>query len=215
MQPRLNRSRTDKMMAGVCGGLGEYFSIDPIIVRLIFVLVTLTSGVGLPVYILLWVLMPRKSLPPQASPPPQMPPHDQGHRTVMVSQPTPQAYQQQQATHTANPGGYDPQTGAPIPTGYASTGKTIKLEFDPQTQAHASAHYTTPYPTATQAPAVGPKQPAASGAVQRRQQGWRRLGFIMIGLGGLILLNKIGISMGIIIPVVMIILGIRLLRRSR
>jgi len=203
------------MIAGVCGGLGEYFSIDPIIVRLIFVLVTVTSGVGFPVYILLWVLMPRNRLPDQTPPPPQMGPHVHGHHTVTVSQPTPRAYQQQQATTPPQPATSDPQTGQPIPSGYASTGKTIKLDFDPQPQAHASMHYTTPHPTATQAPASAPHQHKASGAVQRRQQGWRRLGFIMIGLGGLILLNKIGISMAIIVPVVMIILGIRLLRKSR
>ncbi len=61
MQPRLTRSTTESMVAGVCGGLAEYFSIDPVIVRLIFVLVTLTSGLGLPVYLVLWILMPKAS----------------------------------------------------------------------------------------------------------------------------------------------------------
>lgn len=59
MQPRLTRSTTESMVAGVCGGLAEYFNIDPVIVRLIFVLVTLTSGLGLPVYLVLWILMPK------------------------------------------------------------------------------------------------------------------------------------------------------------
>lgn len=61
MQPRLTRSTTESMVAGVCGGLAEYFNIDPVIVRLIFVLVTLTSGLGLPVYLVLWILMPKAS----------------------------------------------------------------------------------------------------------------------------------------------------------
>jgi phage shock protein C len=61
MQPRLTRSATESMVAGVCGGLAEYFNIDPVIVRLIFVLVTLTSGLGLPVYVVLWMLMPKNS----------------------------------------------------------------------------------------------------------------------------------------------------------
>ena len=59
MQPRLMRSRTEVIIAGVCGGLAEYFAIDPVIVRLIFVLVTLTSGIGLLVYPILWMVMPR------------------------------------------------------------------------------------------------------------------------------------------------------------
>ena len=59
MQPRLMRSRTEVIVAGVCGGLAEYFAIDPVIVRLIFVLVTLTSGIGLLVYPVLWLVMPK------------------------------------------------------------------------------------------------------------------------------------------------------------
>lgn len=55
MQPRLMRSRTEVIVAGVCGGLAEYFAIDPVIVRLTFVLVTLTSGLGLLIYPILWI----------------------------------------------------------------------------------------------------------------------------------------------------------------
>lgn len=58
MQPRLRRSRTEKLLAGVCGGLAEYFVIDPVIVRLIFVLGTLTTGIGFLVYPILWIVMP-------------------------------------------------------------------------------------------------------------------------------------------------------------
>src|SRR5262245_57589941 len=59
MQPRLMRSRTEVIVAGVCGGLGEYFGLDPVIVRLIFVLVTLTTGLGFIVYPVLWLVMPK------------------------------------------------------------------------------------------------------------------------------------------------------------
>lgn len=54
----LYRSRSDRMVAGVCGGLGHYLAIDPAIVRLVFVLLTVTAGVGLPIYILLAIIMP-------------------------------------------------------------------------------------------------------------------------------------------------------------
>ncbi len=58
---RLYRSTTDKKIAGVCGGLAEYFNIDPTIVRVIFVLLLLPGGLpGLLPYLILWVVMPEK-----------------------------------------------------------------------------------------------------------------------------------------------------------
>ncbi len=56
---KLYRSKTNAMIAGVCGGLGEYLGIDPTLVRLLFVLLTVISGVGLLLYLLLLILMPR------------------------------------------------------------------------------------------------------------------------------------------------------------
>ena len=55
---RLTRSADDRVLAGVSGGLGQYFSLDPIIFRLLFVLLTAAGGVGLIVYLAGWVLMP-------------------------------------------------------------------------------------------------------------------------------------------------------------
>ncbi len=57
-EKKLTRSTSQKMLGGVCGGLGEYFNVDPVLVRLIFVILTLADGAGLLVYGLLWVLMP-------------------------------------------------------------------------------------------------------------------------------------------------------------
>jgi len=57
----LYRSRTDRMIAGVCGGIAEYFAIDPTIVRLIAVLLLLPGGLpGLLPYLILWVVVPQK-----------------------------------------------------------------------------------------------------------------------------------------------------------
>lgn len=67
MTNRLAKSPTDRMIAGVCGGLGEYFDIDPVLVRLIFVLLAFT-GVGVLAYITLWIVMPERSslnMPPR------------------------------------------------------------------------------------------------------------------------------------------------------
>jgi phage shock protein PspC (stress-responsive transcriptional regulator) len=57
---RLVRSTSDRMIAGVCGGLAEYLGIDPVFVRLAFVIGELaTAGAGgLIVYIVLWAVMP-------------------------------------------------------------------------------------------------------------------------------------------------------------
>lgn len=57
---RLYRSRTDKQIAGVCGGLGQYFKVDPTIVRLIFILLAITGGPGLILYIVLALIIPEE-----------------------------------------------------------------------------------------------------------------------------------------------------------
>jgi len=58
MEPkRLLRSNTNRVIGGVCGGIGEYFTIDPVIARIIFVL-TAIFGAGFLVYIILWIMMP-------------------------------------------------------------------------------------------------------------------------------------------------------------
>ncbi len=63
MQKRLYRSENERMIAGVCGGIAEYFSIDPTIVRLIFAAAFLV-GFGSPglLYLLLWIVMPSASM---------------------------------------------------------------------------------------------------------------------------------------------------------
>ncbi|MFN2255255.1 MAG: PspC domain-containing protein, partial [Candidatus Promineifilaceae bacterium] len=57
-QTRLTRSSTDKIIAGVCGGLAEYLEIDPVLVRLAFLVLFFASGIGFPIYIILWIVMP-------------------------------------------------------------------------------------------------------------------------------------------------------------
>ena len=59
MNRRIYRSRKESMIAGVCGGLGEYFDIDPVIIRLIFVLLIFAGGAGLIGYIIAWIIIPQ------------------------------------------------------------------------------------------------------------------------------------------------------------
>lgn len=57
-QARLMRSETDKMFAGVCGGLAAYLGIDPVIVRFAFLILIFASGIGLPLYVILMLIIP-------------------------------------------------------------------------------------------------------------------------------------------------------------
>lgn len=59
----LRRSRTNRMIAGVVGGLADYFRIDPTLARVIFVVVSIISAAfpGLLVYIVLWILIPEET----------------------------------------------------------------------------------------------------------------------------------------------------------
>ena len=55
---RMHRSSTERVVAGVCGGIAEYFSVDPSLVRIAFVVGTLWGGLGVLLYIVLWVILP-------------------------------------------------------------------------------------------------------------------------------------------------------------
>lgn len=60
---KLVRSQDDRMCAGVAAGVAAYINLDPVIVRLIFVLLALAGGHGILVYIILMVLMPEADAP--------------------------------------------------------------------------------------------------------------------------------------------------------
>lgn len=62
MNKKLYRSRKDSTIAGVCGGLGEYFGIDPTFLRIIFVLLIFADGIGIIAYIIAWIVMPQRPL---------------------------------------------------------------------------------------------------------------------------------------------------------
>lgn len=55
---KLYRSRNERMIAGVCGGLAEYFGIDPTWIRLIFILFFFLGGSALLIYIIMWLIVP-------------------------------------------------------------------------------------------------------------------------------------------------------------
>lgn len=55
---RLYRSRTERMIAGVCGGLANYFNVDPVWIRLLFLVLLLAAGSTLLIYLIFWVIVP-------------------------------------------------------------------------------------------------------------------------------------------------------------
>ena len=57
---KLVRSRTERWFAGICGGLGNYFGIDPTLVRVLFVIFGLTFGSGFLIYLILWLIIPNE-----------------------------------------------------------------------------------------------------------------------------------------------------------
>ena len=60
MAKKLYRSRKNRVIAGICGGLAEYFDIDLIIVRLITLILVLSFGAGLIAYIIAWIVVPEE-----------------------------------------------------------------------------------------------------------------------------------------------------------
>jgi phage shock protein C len=79
MEPkRFYRSRNDRVLAGVCGGLAEYFDIDPLLIRLLFVVLALIGGGGFLLYIILWIVTKEVPAGWQASPVTPTPENRQG-----------------------------------------------------------------------------------------------------------------------------------------
>ncbi len=57
---RLYRSRSDRMLAGICGGLADYFNLDPTLVRIITVVIALLPGPAVIAYLIAWVIVPEE-----------------------------------------------------------------------------------------------------------------------------------------------------------
>ncbi len=56
---RLYRSGKDRILGGVCGGIAEYLGVDPVIIRLLWIVGTLAWGAGIILYIIFWIIIPR------------------------------------------------------------------------------------------------------------------------------------------------------------
>lgn len=57
---KLYRSRTNRMVAGVCGGLAQYFNVDATLMRVLFVVLTVLGGAGPLIYLVMWIIVPNE-----------------------------------------------------------------------------------------------------------------------------------------------------------
>ena len=57
---KLYRSRTDRKLAGVCGGLAQYFNMDATLIRVLFVVLAVLGGSGLVIYLAMWIIVPNE-----------------------------------------------------------------------------------------------------------------------------------------------------------
>lgn len=182
MQPRLTRNRKDGLLFGVCSGLGDYFQVDPVVVRAIFVLMTITSGFGIPAYLLLLLVMPAG---PQKTTSKQMP--DPATDAVSRAPQTPQVQYQQVAN--------EPDM-RPVEAGY--TGKTI------------------PFPPPQQMQNLETEMASDIPCQRRSPRSWRTLGYILVVVGTLLLLDQLGLLAGaFIFPLLLIGAGVLLMQRGR
>src|SRR5215211_1676948 len=71
-QRTVRRSRSERVIAGVCGGLGRYLGIDPVLLRVAFIILALANGLGLIAYVVAWVAIPEEGPDQPAAPPPEL-----------------------------------------------------------------------------------------------------------------------------------------------
>ncbi len=57
---KLYRSKKNRIIAGVCGGIGEYFNVDPTLIRLLWLFISIMGGSGVLAYIIAWIIIPEE-----------------------------------------------------------------------------------------------------------------------------------------------------------
>ncbi len=174
------------MLAGVCGGLAMYFAIDPTIVRLVFAIVTLTTGLGLIIYPILWAVMPRE---------PERTPAAFGPIDTIVQPRVSEMPRYERAAVPSERYAFDPMTGEPTRT--PTTGSTVSLGKD--------AVYAEQQPYAAQQPIYDAPPLAQQPSIRRKRLNW--VGIVLVGFGAMILADQLGINTDIIFPIILMAIG--------
>jgi phage shock protein C len=73
----VRRSRSERVLAGVCGGVGRYLGVDPVLLRIAFIILALANGLGVVAYVVAWVAIPEEQ-PDQPAGPPSEPRRETG-----------------------------------------------------------------------------------------------------------------------------------------
>jgi phage shock protein C len=73
----VRRSRSERVLAGVCGGVGRYLGVDPVLLRIAFIILALANGLGVVAYVVAWVAIPEEQ-PDQPPGPPSEPRRETG-----------------------------------------------------------------------------------------------------------------------------------------
>jgi phage shock protein C len=77
----VRRSRSERVLAGVCGGVGRYLGVDPVLLRIAFIILALANGLGVIAYVVAWVAIPEEQ-PDQPPGPPSEPRRETGRLVV-------------------------------------------------------------------------------------------------------------------------------------
>jgi phage shock protein C len=192
---RLTRSSRERMLTGVAGGMAEYFDLDPVVVRLIWVgAVIVTGGLAIPAYLVMWMVMPRDDGTPTIRP---------FGRRSRVGEPVGVT-----ATTTA-----DPATEADLDP---SADPSVNPSADPS--AETIFESTVPPPRDYGMPPPPSEAPPFVRDPARREQRQRTAGIILIALGILFLAGQSGIFWWIewryMWPLVLIAIGVGILVRQ-
>ena len=214
---RLTRSSRDKMLAGVAGGLGNYFDVDPVLVRLIFVAaMVLSGGAAFIGYIALWFVMPLDEDPVR------------GPRDLRTMSQQFQADAQRVAEDVRRMGeefgtGARPGSSAAAPAAEsgATTATVADVSADPAADFGAASTKRTftfdDVPPPPPAPAA-PGEDWYATPEERTQRRQKVAGVILVGLGILFMANEAGIfrfmNWKLMWPLVLVALGALLLMRQ-
>jgi phage shock protein C len=83
MKKKLYLSSRGKILAGVCTGLGEYFEIDPVLIRALFIVILFSGGIGAMLYVVLWLIMPKEEAVLSAQSPKETSEHSENDDRVL------------------------------------------------------------------------------------------------------------------------------------